>query len=125
MFFIGIFGIEEAQKEIGVQNNVICPTCGRLTRLVLFKSYTYLHVFFIPTFRWNVQYWARADCCGQRFMVDPEIGHQVTDGQQPDIRPEHLHPIGTRQAGGRQACSNCGADVEAGFQFCPYCGRRL
>jgi len=30
MFFIGVFGVNQAQKPIGVYNNAICPSCGKL-----------------------------------------------------------------------------------------------
>ncbi len=123
MFFIGIFGIEQANRAIGVHNNIICPACGHLTNLELFKSYTYLHVFFIPTFRWDVQYRARAACCGQWFAVEPETGRQFASGGQPDIQAGHLDPLGRRSPDGRQACVHCGADVDANFRYCPHCGR--
>ncbi|MGI6669420.1 MAG: zinc ribbon domain-containing protein [Acetivibrionales bacterium] len=124
MFFIGIFGSNQARKQIGTHNNAICPSCGSLTRIEVFKAYSYFHVFFIPTFRWNTRYYARAGCCGTIYGLDPEIGRQFERGLNPEIRNEHLHPLYHDKPFGT-TCSRCGARSEPGHNFCPYCGSRL
>lgn len=123
MFFIGIFGIEQAQKQIAGYNNIICPACGALTRYEIFKTYSYFHIFFIPTFRWNIRYFVKPACCGSIFELDPTIGEQIEKGQNPDIRNEHLHP--TEKYLPYKICSGCNSKVEPRYSFCPYCGRRL
>ena len=80
MFFIGVFGVNQAQKPIGVYNNAICPSCGKLTRFEILKTYSYLHMFFIPTFRWNNRYLVKATCCDSVFELDPETGRQFEKG---------------------------------------------
>ena len=62
MFFIGIFGVHQTEKQLGNYNNVICPSCGSFTRLQIFKRYTYFHIFFIPVFKWNIKYLHKAAC---------------------------------------------------------------
>ncbi|HEX9062212.1 MAG TPA: zinc-ribbon domain-containing protein, partial [Clostridia bacterium] len=59
MFFIGVFGIDSANKKIGNHNNANCPACGHMTHFEIIKSYSYLHIFFIPTFRWNIRYYLK------------------------------------------------------------------
>lgn len=139
MFFIGIFGIDQAYKELGTRNNIVCPSCSAWSHLLISKTYTYFHVFFIPTFRWNTRYLARAACCGTLFELDPEVGAELEQtwrhdpsASGSDIRAEHLRPLGQRSASGRQAtmtCPHCGqviADAQAtGYQYCPFCGKSL
>jgi len=123
MFFIGIFGIEQAQKQIGTRNNAICPSCGAMTRFELFKQYSYFHIFFIPTFRWNVRYFAKPVCCGKIYELDPGIGQQYERRMNPEIKDEHMRPLNLHSR--FKTCSCCGARVENNFSFCPYCGRRI
>lgn len=125
MFFIGIFGIDRAQKEIAVQNNVTCVACGRMTRYRVSKTYNYFHVFFIPTFRWHIRYFVQADDCGHVFELDQEIGRQFQSGGNPFIRPEQLSPLGGTSDSLPQTCSYCGQEMASTFRYCPYCGKKL
>ncbi|NLT96782.1 MAG: zinc ribbon domain-containing protein, partial [Christensenellaceae bacterium] len=43
MFFIGIFGIEDKEKELREYANIVCPNCGGYSRAVLTQYYTYFH----------------------------------------------------------------------------------
>ncbi|HHZ16695.1 MAG TPA: zinc ribbon domain-containing protein [Clostridia bacterium] len=122
MFFIGIFGVNQTEKPIGTYNNTICPNCGALTRLELYKRYTYFHLFFIPTFKWNLQYYAKSGCCDSIFELDPTIGAQYEKGFNPDIRAEHLHPL--VQFEPFKTCPHCHRKVEPEFNYCPYCGQK-
>ncbi|MGE5614369.1 MAG: zinc ribbon domain-containing protein [Bacillota bacterium] len=123
MFFIGIFGTNQARKPIGTRSNSICPSCGAFTFIEVFKTYSYFHVFFIPVFRWNTRYFARFSCCGMTYGLDPDIGMQYEKGLDPEIMNEHLHPL--YQDTPYRTCSRCGAVAEPGHSFCPYCGSRL
>ena len=71
MFFIGVFGIQDKDRYIGAYNNIVCPVCGKLARYEIHKTYRYLHIFFIPTFRWNTRYIVKASCCGSIYELDP------------------------------------------------------
>lgn len=123
MFFIGIFGVEQGQKQIGCYNNVICSSCGAFTRYQIFKGYSYFHIFFIPAFKWNTKYYVKSDCCGSINELDPSLGSEYERGLSPEIRSEHLRPVYAGPACG--ICANCGAKVDAGFRFCPRCGKGL
>jgi hypothetical protein len=123
MFFIGIFGIQDAQKSIGSYNNTICPSCSALTRFEVLKAYTYFHIFFIPTFKWNVRYYVKPVCCGSIYELDPVVGQQYEKGLTPEIRNEHMRPVNQHLP--FKTCSSCRARTESGYSFCPHCGARL
>lgn len=139
MFFIGIFGIDQAHKELGTRNNIVCPSCSAWSRLQISKTYSYFHIFFIPTFRWNTRYLAQAACCGTLFELDPAVGAELEQAWRhdpsatgPDIRAEHLRPLGREHAApGRSAmtCPHCNRQIPdasaTGYQYCPFCGKSL
>lgn len=123
MFFIGIFGIEQKQKQIGSHSNTVCINCDRLTRFEILKTYSYFHVFFIPTFKWNVKYYVTSVCCDNFYELDSDIGKQYENGESPEIRQEHLHSV--EQFTYHKTCTHCSAKVESKYSFCPYCGKEL
>jgi len=123
MFFIGIFGIDEVEKRIRTYNNAICPACNSMTHFEISKSYSYFHIFFIPTFRWNVKYYVRPVCCGIMYELDPVIGKQFSHGQSPKISKDNLCRVNNSY--NYKICSSCNAEVELNYGFCPYCGRKL
>jgi len=122
MFFLAL-GIQDKDKELGSYNNIVCPSCGRLARYDIHKVYRYLHVFFIPTIRWNQRYLARTSCCGSLFELDPEVGREFERNPNTDIRAENLRPIYGSMP--YKYCPNCKAEVPVEYSFCPYCGGRL
>jgi hypothetical protein len=123
MFFIGIFGVNQTEKPIGTYNNTVCPNCGALTRLEIYKRYSYFHLFFIPTFKWNIQYYAKSGCCGSISALDSTIGAQYEKGFHPEIRAEQLQPVNQYQP--FKTCPICHREVDADFQYCPYCGQKI
>lgn len=123
MFFIGVFGINQKREELGTYNNVVCPSCGSYTRLAISKSYSYFHIFFVPTFRWNQRYFARSCCCGALFELDGDIGRAFENGENPKIEDSHMHLLSAK--GHYSLCPDCGARLEDSHVYCPYCGRRL
>ncbi|HHW32003.1 MAG TPA: zinc ribbon domain-containing protein [Clostridiaceae bacterium] len=126
MFFIGIFGIDQKNKQIGTYNNVICPACGALTRFEIFKSYSYFHIFFIPTFRWNTKYYVRPTCCDSMYELDSQVGEEIERGNNPEIKEEHLHSAYSGyQNHLYKQCRNCGARSDTSYSYCPYCGGKL
>lgn len=123
MFFIACFGIEDKDEIIGNHNNIICPDCGRLASYEIHKSYRYLHIFFIPTFRWNVRYFVRTSCCGCLYELDPVIGREFEKNHYTEIRKENLRRINNYSP--FRYCPNCKANIPAEFNYCPYCGGKL
>lgn len=45
MFFIGIFGIENKDKEIKIIDNITCKRCNKIIRGKLMKNYDFFHFF--------------------------------------------------------------------------------
>lgn len=125
MFFIGIFGVKQGHKEIGTENNVICPECGHLTRLSVVRQSTYFHIFFIPIFKWNARYFAKSLCCGQAFELNAEAGKEFEDGKSSVISQRDLQRIGPQISTGLVTWGSCGANVENSYRFCPHCGNPL
>lgn len=124
MFFIAFFGIQDKEKHIGSCGNIICASCGRLSRYEISKVYRYFHIFFIPLFKWNVRYLVKSTCCGSLFELDPVIGRKFEkDPDNTEIRNEHLRPIANHSP--YKYCSNCRSNVPADFSYCPYCGTKL
>jgi hypothetical protein len=123
MFFVGIFGIDQRKKEIGTYNNAVCPACRAFTRLIIYKSYSCFHIFFIPTYKWNEKYYAESACCGSISELDPVIGRQYEAGRLPEIKTENLHPAA--QSLPYKTCSKCQAKVKREYSFCPHCGQKL
>ncbi|HOQ07903.1 MAG TPA: zinc ribbon domain-containing protein [Clostridiales bacterium] len=123
MFFVAFFGIQDKDQYIGTYNNVVCPSCGSLTRYEIHRTYRYLHIFFIPTFRWNIRYIVRTPCCGSVYELDPLVGREFERNPGIEIRPENLRRIDRYML--FRYCPNCRIDVPAEFSYCPYCGGRL
>ena len=48
MFFIGVFGIEDKEKEIKIIRNFQCKNCSISNGGKINKTFTYFHFFFIP-----------------------------------------------------------------------------
>lgn len=125
MFFIGIFGVEDNEKELREFPNIVCPDCGRYSRAVLITSYTYFHIFFIPTFRWNRHYYVRVRGCGAVYEADAAYGKQLENGG--DIDFSRLRKV-SGGFGGFEAfyatCGRCGRAFDPSFAYCPHCGAK-
>jgi hypothetical protein len=123
MFFIGFFGIQDKERHIGTCNNIVCPSCGSLSRYEIHKLYRYFHIFFIPIFRWNTRYIAKAPCCGSLYELDPLVGKEFEKNKGIEIREENLRRISDHSP--FRHCPNCKANVPAEFSYCPWCGGKL
>jgi len=123
MFFIAFFGIQDKEKFIGTYNNIICPSCGRLDRYEIYKTYRYFHLFFIPVFRWDIRYIARSSCCGSVYELDHAMGREFERNKNVEIRNEHLRRLNHYLP--YKYCPDCRTNVPADFKYCPYCGRGM
>jgi len=123
MFFIAFFGIQDKDIYLGTCNNIECPSCGRLTRFDIYKSYRYFHIFFIPTFRWNVRYIVKTSCCGCLYELDQFAGREFEKNPGFDIKMENLRRVDNYLP--FKYCMYCNKNVPVEFNFCPYCGGKL
>jgi DNA-directed RNA polymerase subunit RPC12/RpoP len=123
MFFIGIFGIEDKEKELREFANIVCPDCGGYSRAVLILRYTYFHIFFIPTFRWNKRWTVRVRGCGAVYEADAGYGRQMEAGADLDF--SRLRKVSGGFGGEFYAtCAHCGRAFDPGFAYCPHCGTK-
>jgi len=122
MFFIAL-GVQDKDKFTGSCNNVVCPSCGRLARYDIYKSYRYLHIFFIPTFKWNVKYLVKTSCCGSYYELDPEVGRKFEKDLNTEIKYENLRMINIDSP--YKFCPQCKTNIPAEYSYCPYCGGKL
>jgi len=123
MFFIGIFGIEQKNKVISTRHNIICPSCSAYGRYDVIMCYSYFHVFFIPLFKWNKQYFIQTHCCNKLCNLDYDIGRRIENGEQAEINSAHIHCH--EFYSGRKYCPYCFSQLDTNFQYCPYCGKKL
>lgn len=126
MFFIGIFGIADKEKEARVFVNILCPQCGRLASAVLIEHYTYFHFFFIPTFRWNRRYYLRLRCCGAVYDVPEDYAKELKSTETIDFSRLKKTSGGF---GGDYSdfvrCTACGRTFDKSYSSCPYCGKKI
>jgi DNA-directed RNA polymerase subunit RPC12/RpoP len=122
MFFIGIFGIEEKQKEMMKVGGIVCPDCGRRASATLYFCYTFFHFFYIPLFKWNKSYLVRLTCCGAVYECGDKAAEEIRRSGKIDFSKCKKR----RDAQGYGLnCPYCGSRVAPGFSYCPYCGNKL
>ncbi len=122
MFFIGIFGMQQGNKQLPNTTNVICPNCHSMSQYEVYKTYTYFHIFFIPTFRWNTKYIVKARCCNTLYELDPDVGHAYESNESVSIRESDLHVM--HQGIREHTCPHCDKTVDGSFRFCPTAARK-
>jgi hypothetical protein len=111
-------------KEIGKAFPGVCPACGSSCSLQISVRYNTLRLFFIPVFRWGVEYVASAPCCGAVFSLDAEEGRAFRRGEKRDIDPAFLQGVLSPP----ERCHVCGTYLLPGANYCLNCGnpvRRL
>ena len=69
MFFIGVFGIDNKEKEIKILNNFCCKNCNESSEAKLIKTYSFFHFFFLPLFKWNEKYYVICNGCNSIFNI--------------------------------------------------------
>lgn len=118
MFFIGIFGIESKEKDIGsLEFN--CKSCNSQQAKII-KRYYFFHFFFIPLFKWKESYLAVCKQCNSLYQVPKDKGKTFEKGANDisywDLKPLKIYTL-------PQNCPSCGKTIESNFDFCPYCGK--
>ena len=118
-----IMGTDAKIQQLGTVG-AVCPKCGRSCSFSLCKCYSFLHLFFLPVFRWNVRYIATCPGCACLYDVDPEAGRAAEKGRLATLPASALTPL--RQGGPAAGlCPRCGASNPPGSAFCNQCGGRL
>ncbi len=120
MFFF-VSGINTKSKDLGSVPNVVCPGCGAYSSMHVSVLYETLHLFFIPTFKWNRRYLVTMPCCSSVFELDREEGAAFERGEKKTIDPSRLHKV-SGSSGFTGFCPRCGAELPFGANFCSRCG---
>ena len=121
MFFFGIMGIGSGAKPAG-EVSVVCPLCGGQIMMNVARSYSYFHFFFIPLFKFGVQYFATCPNCASVFAIDKALGDEIRQGTVTSISQYDLHMMKNNRDG---LCPKCGHRNPAGSTFCNRCGHGL
>jgi len=95
-----------------------CDTCQLTGEINLIKTYQCLRLFFIPIFKWQVKYYLKHSCGGQTELTE-EIALGLLYGS---ISIENIHMSHIKQ--NRMFCEKCGKQLNAEFDYCPYCGNK-
>ena len=118
MFFFGIFGIQDKEKNLKEFSNIIC-SCGMYSRMQLVERYYYFHFFFIPLFKWGREYYIEARCCGRVFKVPRNYIKEILESDTVDLN--RLIEVNTPY----RKCPHCGEYVDSNYKYCPHCGRKF
>lgn len=124
MFFIGIFGIENKDKEIIILDNISCKKCNKTSRGILIKNFDFFHFFFIPLFKWNEKYYVICDQCKSVYKIPKDKGKDFENGEDVEINYWDLQEINTDYYK-INVCANCGKKLEVNFKYCPHCGAEI
>lgn len=126
MFFIGIFGVDDKQKEVRTIKNLSCKNCDGFSGLTLFKQYTFFHLFFIPLFKWNIRYYLLCNTCNILYQLPIEKGIRAEQGDDTAITYWDLKSEETLYSAdyNYNKCKNCGRVIDVSFDYCPYCGKK-
>ncbi len=119
MFFI--VSASPKVKDIGDGQMMICPSCGRFSRMTPYVEKQEIRLFFLPIARFRPKYFARASCCHEHFILDPEVGRSLERGELITMDESDLEAQGTNTI----TCAHCGGIVEEHHRFCPHCGKDL
>ncbi|MBR0386019.1 MAG: zinc ribbon domain-containing protein, partial [Erysipelotrichaceae bacterium] len=115
-----IWGTAQRNKKLDFNQAVICNHCGQRGLIEVYKHYTAFTLFYIPTFRWGVQYFARMSCCGVTIDLDKETGRAIERGEITQLN-SRLFPEGEKM----RTCPHCGHEIHDEGNFCPVCGKQL
>lgn len=121
MFFFGIMGIGSGAKPAG-EVMAVCPLCGSQARMNVARSYSYFHFFFIPLFKFGVQYFATCPGCASVFAIDKALGEEILRGNISAVNAADLQLMKNNRDG---LCPACGHRNPAGSTYCNRCGHGL
>lgn len=129
MFFFGIFGISNKEKELRDINNVVCKKCRTMTTYKLIKVYNFFHIFFIPIIRWGQRYYLKSRCCNTIFEINPDLGGRLEQGEDVYIEDKDMTEVYSdyerKFYNEEVVCLACKNKVNTSFTYCPHCGERL
>ncbi|CAI3196223.1 zinc ribbon domain-containing protein [Clostridium neonatale] len=124
MFFIGIFGIENKSAEIKILNNLICERCKQIVKAKLILKLDFFHFFYIPIFKWNVEYYVQCERCNAIYTISKEKGRAIENNEEVQMTYWDLKDA-FNDIYYNSKCLNCGREVDRQYSYCPYCGEKI
>lgn len=128
MFFIGIFGVENKNKEIKILDNISCKICKGTVTGKLIKNYNFFHFFFIPLFKWNETYYVKCTGCKSLYTISKDKGKAIENGENIEITYWDLQEVNIQYNSNdyfrENICLRCGREIDSNFTYCPHCGER-
>lgn len=129
MFFIGVFGIENKNKEVTMLNNLSCKICNKVIDGKLIKNFDFFHFFFVPLFKWNEMYYITCENCKSIYSISNEKGKAIEKGENVNLTYWDLQEVQNNFHDDNYSeikkCPICGSAVNNNFKYCPNCGQRL
>lgn len=123
MFFIGVMGIDNKEKEVKKINNFYCKGCTQSVKGKLIKSFSYFHFFFIPILKWNQHYYLICENCQSVYEIPKDKGEAFERGEISEISYWDLKELNLNSE--YMICNNCGRKIDGEYKFCPYCGSKI
>lgn len=124
MFFIGIFGVETKNVELKPLPATMCKHCRGTEKFTLFKHYRQFHFFFIPLWKWRLEYYIVCDTCQTIAKIPLEKGRALEADEKMELTLWDQEIVYTPSENKRR-CHHCHEVVDATYQYCPHCGNHL
>lgn len=117
MFFIGIFGIGNKNKNLGTVT-FKCTGCigEKFSLMELSRSFD---IFFIPIFRYNKEYIIICEKCRSVYKLKSSSISKILEKKQVEYGDVEKIILEAN------TCPYCGANVIGEFKYCPKCGKLL
>ncbi len=124
MFFIGIFGIETKSVELKRLTPTMCKHCRDVEAFNLFKHYHQFHFFFIPLFKWKIEYAIVCEACHLIATIPTEKGKALELGEPVELTLWDQEIVYDPSQMKRR-CPNCQEIIASTYSYCPHCGHQL
>ncbi len=124
MFFIGIFGIETKNVELKRLAPTMCKHCRGVEAFNLFKHYHQFHFFFIPLFKWKVEYYIVCEACQLIATIPTEKGQALEMGEPVELTLWDQEIV-YKPSQIKRRCPKCHEIIDSTYQYCPHCGNHL
>ena len=124
MFFIGIFGIETKNVELKRLAPTMCKHCRGVEAFNLFKHYHQFHFFFIPLFKWKVEYYIVCEACQLIATIPTEKGQALEMGEPVELTLWDQEIV-YEPSQIKRRCHQCQEIIDPTYQYCPHCGNHL
>ena len=124
MFFIGIFGIETKNVELKRLAPTMCKNCRGVEAFNLFKHYHQFHFFFIPLFKWKVEYYIVCEACQLIATIPTEKGQALEMGEPVELTLWDQEIV-YEPSQIKRRCPKCHEIIDPTYQYCPHCGNHL